>query len=541
MAKHLVILSAEIAGADIQEQFGKLPSAMIPLEQRPALDYIYHENVNHYDKISIVVYKEAHFIREFLFNTQYKIELIELPKAGDLCYSLEYALENINLETELTVLFGDTYVPNMNQLISGKDIVLYSLSDDSQRWTVVHKNDDGSAAFIDKEVIDSPQPYPIVIGAFNFTKPALLLEQVRSNSTHYSNRFYSALKSYLDLCDFDLIHSSEWVDYGHIDKYFEQKKRVAPRAFNQLVINTQEGTIEKRSQHSDKFNNEIRWFLEIPEDLKKYTPTVFDYSLEEGQAFIKLQFYNFVTLHEIFVHGNHDLNFWEEAFHALKNVISDFESFKVSLKQEDICGRLAKMYISKTQKRLATFENSGVINSEKPIVINGEQYFSLKEYIQLIEPIVKENGLLEARDFQIIHGDLFFANVLFDNANKTLKIVDPRGSFGKPSIYGDVLYEWAKVAHSIDGLYDLIVEDKFNVVNIDNNINYKIQTYSRHTEIKNLFYSKITPEGMNKKIILVQSLLFFAMLPLHKENLNRQLLMLSRAIELFHPFVKKLK
>jgi Ser/Thr protein kinase RdoA (MazF antagonist) len=47
--------------------------------------------------------------------------------------------------------------------------------------------------------------------------------------------------------------------------------------------------------------------------------------------------------------------------------------------------------------------------------------------------------------WQIIHGDLFFGNMLYDVNSETLKILDPRGNFGIDGIYGDIRYDIAKI------------------------------------------------------------------------------------------------
>ena len=59
----------------------------------------------------------------------------------------------------------------------------------------------------------------------------------------------------------------------------------------------------------------------------------------------------------------------------------------------------------------------------------------------------------------IIHGDPVFTNILIDN-NNTIKFIDMRGKIGsKLSLYGDELYDWAKLYQSLIG-YDEILQDK---------------------------------------------------------------------------------
>ena len=76
--------------------------------------------------------------------------------------------------------------------------------------------------------------------------------------------------------------------------------------------------------------------------------------------------------------------------------------------------------------------------------------------------------LYEVDTFNIIHGDLCFANIMVDTNLSFIKVIDPRGKFGTYDIYGDFRYELAKLFHSVDGKYDFIIKDLFDV-----NFDYK--------------------------------------------------------------------
>ena len=129
---------------------------------------------------------------------------------------------------------------------------------------------------------------------------------------------------------------------------------------------------------------------------------------------------------------------------------------------------------------------------------------------------------------------------MYDNRNNIVRLIDPRGNFGGYGIYGDNNYELAKLLHSLDGKYDLIVEDLFEVNLTDEEINYRIFYNQKQDDIKNLFYEKLKEYGIDrKKIQLIESLLFLSMVPLHSDSYDRQLLMISLGIEKINKFLKE--
>ena len=94
--------------------------------------------------------------------------------------------------------------------------------------------------------------------------------------------------------------------------------------------------------------------------------------------------------------------------------------------------------------------------------------------------------------------------------------------------------------HSLDGKYDLIVEDLFEVNLTDEEINYRIFYNQKQDDIKNLFYEKLKEYEIDrKKIQLIESLLFLSMVPLHSDSYDRQLLMISLGIEKINKFLKE--
>ena len=533
MYKNLLILSGELIDESMQQYFGQLPSCMIPLHGRPAIDYIYHENRNHYKNIYLLLGKKSEYVKEYLNHSQFNINIIDLPENGSLLFSLQFGLNSIDNDEETTIIFGDTYLPYMSSLFNKKNTVIYSVLDESKIWTVANVVDD-KIKFHDKEETIAVKNNNVIIGIFHINNTPLLRKFV-DDSISKNDHFYDALKKYLNIDGFKFIETEKWIDYGHVEKYFELKKTVEARSFNEIRVDVEELSLTKTSTATVKFIKEINWLNNLPEALKTNIPDIIDYSVDKKLPYVKMKYYNYLTLHEIFVYGNIPLEKWTDILKNLKLINNSFKEYKYD--EENTKGALTEMYLTKTLERLEDFRKQKIIDFTAPITINKIEYESLDKHILNLKHIIDKVGILKNNDFNIIHGDFCLSNILYDTPTDEIKLIDPRGSFGDVQIYGDNFYEWAKLAHSIDGLYDFIISDKFSLVRDKNNINYKIHSQGIQNEIKKIFYSEFIQAENIPQIKLIQSLLFFSMLPLHSNNINRQLVMLSRALELFKQFI----
>lgn len=537
MNKQLLILSAEIVNPSMQPFFGELPSCMIPIHNQLAIDYIYHENVNHYDHIYIVLQKESQLVIEYLNHSQYSITPIIIDEVKDLSYSLRQGLEKINKKISTTIIFGDTYLPYMTSYISEeKDFLFISETHDSNRWTTIDFDKENNILFTDKQNSVSKEPFKTIIGIFHISNTEKLLKLSTENSNQH---FYPILQHYFNNnSTLQVLQTDKWIDYGHIDKYFLSKEVIEPRFFNNLIIDKKAKTLLKKSTNINKFISEIKWFKNVPTELKTCTPHIYSYSTDPKNPFIKMQYYHEAfTLHDFFINCNHSSQTWRKILFTLKDLTSNFSKHQAPF-QIDVQKERYDMYVSKTIDRLTLFKKQDLLSADNPITINNKKYPSLNSIIDNIDRIVDENNLITNEPFVFIHGDLCFANILYDIKEHTCKLIDPRGVFGNIEQYGDPLYEWAKISHSIDGKYDFIIADKFNLIQSKNDILYKFHTYHIHNKITPILYNELINNKTNaKKIKLIQALLFFSMLPLHNDKPRRQYIMLARALELITEYL----
>ena len=130
---------------------------------------------------------------------------------------------------------------------------------------------------------------------------------------------------------------------------------------------------------------------------------------------------------------------------------------------------------------------------------------------------------------------------MIDSNYSFVKVIDPRGKFGYYDIYGDTRYELAKLFHSVDGKYDFIIKDLFDVTfDLDApRIDYSIQDRCRGFDLYRVFLEVFKDEIASdlKKIELIEALLFLSMIPLHNESLEHQAAMLGTGLDILNRVV----
>jgi len=132
-------------------------------------------------------------------------------------------------------------------------------------------------------------------------------------------------------------------------------------------------------------------------------------------------------------------------------------------------------------------------------------------------------------DHSIVHGDFCFPNILYSPESGAVKLVDPRGAWGKPGIHGDIKYDYAKLLHSISGGYDSIINDYFDVRanggSIDAHVfKPRIADFLERTLVERMPHR---PEVIE----LIEGTILVSIASIHREDVRRQLAMLAVGIE----------
>lgn len=537
----LIIPTAKLITPELQN-IGKIPAILYPINQNISFDFFRLKYELTVSQMNVVCCEKAEKVRETLsrYKLSVKLNLIELDELKDLGWSIYNGLTDA--DKDVTIHFADTIV--MDSLPSDVSDFFCSASEYmSETWTFYDLND-GEISFIsDKKspatsFSEKPARKSFFIGVFKFSDGAYFkscLKLALENPSENMDSFYSALTMYSRRYKLSRVEVKDWFDIGHAQKYFETRIRIEARTFNHIETDHNRGILKKTSKDIEKFTGEIKWYLKLPADLEYVRPRIFDYSLHYSNPYVAMEYYSYRTLHELFLYADLSVEQWRKIFQKIKFVTDDFSRYKLT--DENLNDSLKSMYCDKTISRLNELRKKPEFEKifDKPIRINGKKYPSLEKISDELKKIIPEI-LYNVDSFSIIHGDLCFPNIMIDDNLNFIKLIDPRGKFGSYDIYGDRRYEIAKLLHSIEGKYDFIIKDLFNLeVNDENDFGLKILESARGFEITEIFTEVFGEDLKNElqAVRLIEALLFLSMIPMHKENLNHQYAMLCTGVKIF--------
>ena len=536
----------------MQKKFGKIPAVLYPLGDGSIIERIYQQYNSNVDEIYVIAYKKQELIRDYIQFKRLPVNIIYLDQIKDLGYTilfgLDYVLKQYDKIDACFINFADTLIRD-DLFDLQKDVAYYTKAIFEEEWTYFREEEGVITNIVDRSSSDifesgGETTENLFVGVFQFLQPKILAACVRKaqNDTAINmDSFYKGLQDYSHLVPMKFLQTSNWLDVGHSENYFKAKKGVEARSFNYITIDEERGILIKRSENKEKLIHEILWYVKVPEKLQYLLPRIYDYSLSAESPFVSMEYYGYNTLHELLIYSEVPLLKWQMIFKKLLFAINEMESYKALGSQEEIHTALRSMYIDKTKNRLEELRLNANFSRffSEDIIINGRQYRSLDGYLAVLPEFIEEivistfNGT-----FSIIHGDLCFSNILIEDNYGFMRFIDPRGQFGGFDIYGDARYEMAKLLHTVEGNYDLIIEDMFSVKVNSSNIDYEIpyKTTKILSVFKEVFAEKLTNYVA---LQLIEATLFLSMIPLHHNSLQRQYAMLAVGIQLFENVIQQ--
>jgi capsule biosynthesis phosphatase len=253
-----------------------------------------------------------------------------------------------------------------------------------------------------------------------------------------------------------------------------------PRNFN-TIEQTSLNVIRKKS--SD-LTGEIYYYLNIPSDVKRYFPSLLSY--DENCRWYDIEKVNGIMISKLYLSEELTIN-------ILKKIMDCIESIQNSVTNINQKVDIYANYNDKLYQRYLTYNYSNFKNHHD---VYNTLFAKLNEY--------KKNNMGKIK---VIHGDPVFTNILLDSYTN-LKFIDMRGKLGNiNSIYGDWLYDWAKLYQSLIG-YDEILDD------VDLDLTYK---NSMIDFFRDQFIKKYSEQDFNNLKLITKSLLF-TLIPLHNNE-----------------------
>lgn len=122
-----------------------------------------------------------------------------------------------------------------------------------------------------------------------------------------------------------------------------------------------------------------------------------------------------------------------------------------------------EVYAAKTKQRIAKIAPLVPYIETDCYIVNGKRVPNLlnSSNAHMIDGLFSQLRL--PNRFAPIHGDPTFSNTLIENKTGRVVFIDPRGYFSKTKIFGDPMYDFAKLYYSVVGNYDQFNQRNFEL------------------------------------------------------------------------------
>jgi hypothetical protein len=228
------------------------------------------------------------------------------------------------------------------------------------------------------------------------------------------------------------------------------------------------------------------------------------------------------TLAENWISGNSNPGYWENSLRKCGEILCKMDRYKNPNSPNLVIDLFFKKLEERLQVLLQNPRHRLILSSM--VRLNGKSLPSHEEVLETIHQITSSIAKCEA---SIMHGDFFFGNLIYDLSLDDLFCLDPRGYRADSGIYGNQLYDLAKLSHSINSNFDFLSANLFYLTsdhrNIEMNIAFPDDSFAR--EIAEEWFKslcqRISPVDYDSVKILGASLLIGAA-PLHYDSALRQ-------------------
>lgn len=506
----VLITSAAYVSPALVSEFGKLPPAMLPVQNKRL--YMHQLKLVPSDEHVVLSLPADYELEEGdrVVLQEKQVEVVYVPIGLSLGQSVVYALNMVcRYEEPLFILHGDT-------LFGSLDFAL-------DTCTVADVEDDYAWA----ETMNGSGE--IFSGFFSFSSQQSLVKSI----THCHYHFINGVEMYGLEHPMKRVKNTTWKDFGLVNTYYRSiSKLTTERVFNSLIATP--FSLTKRSSDKKKMAAEANWLSSLPVDMKHYAPTVWNTGEEGEEGFYQMEYYYLSSLANLYVFAKNPTYVWKDILKACNAYLCDEANFQ-PIDKGLVAEQNKALVTKKTLNRLEQYALQSGVDLDLAWTVNGTSVPSLREIYQRTSALIDMGNQLYVT---LMHGDFCFSNILYDFKSKGIKVIDPRGITpdGELSVYGDLRYDVAKLAHSVLGLYDFIVGGRFYYEeSAPYCVHFRLYTNETVRNVQDLFegmtFAGYTLGQLSIKPMVIQ--LFLSMLPLHHDNPLRQKAFLANALRLY--------
>jgi len=285
------------------------------------------------------------------------------------------------------------------------------------------------------------------------------------------------------------------------------------RYFNKIEYVEDKNLLKKSSTNIEKIKAEYDYYYNLPVNIQKYFVQPINFEISGSFASYYIQKIDADDLAKTFVNNNLNQDMFIDVIESIK--VFQMESKNILMSESEMLLENREIVLSKVSGRMDLLARNNEWHNSEYRVLLLKNNLNVDDIFVRLSQAFEDNVLNRKTSFKkISHGDLCFSNILWDNKNKLIKLIDPKGY---PFIVIDQYYDISKLSHSLLGKYDDIVYEKYYLDGI------KIKFDESNTNrLKNIFNEYLLNDIIDYKYLRVmEASLFLSMLPNHVEDKKR--------------------
>lgn len=472
-----IIIQAGGRGSRLETLTINKPKCLVPIENRPLIFHVFEKFRG--KKFIIICDYKSDVLQKYLetFAPEVDCKLVQANKKGT-CSGIKDALKLIPENQPFSLVWCDLLFAEKTEIPQEIDRNFVALSKTFEcRWS-----------FVDGEFVKVPSKENGVAGIF------LIKNKSEISAIDEEGEFVLWLKN--NDVKFDSFALSHTREIGTMLSYNQNDNKDAKcRPFNKMIFE-QDCVIKLPANDYGKsiMVDELNWYKKITEVGFTDIPKIFSFEPFKMEK---------IDGRNVFDYKNFTRSQKKEILNKIVTKLADLHQKLpvVPASYQDCFDN----YVGKTFDRIAKVKNLIPFANQEYIAINGRKcrniFYLKNEVLELAKKYFPQQ-------FNLIHGDPTFSNIMIRNEDVEPVFIDPRGYFGSSKFYGDKDYDWAKLYYSLVGNYDQFNRKNFALEISDNEVSLRIDSNNWEDLVEDFFAMTKADE---QKIKILHALIWISL------------------------------
>lgn len=285
------------------------------------------------------------------------------------------------------------------------------------------------------------------------------------------------------------------------------------RYFNKIEYIEKSNLLKKSSTNMEKIKAEYDYYYELPPLIQKYFVQPINFEINNKTASYYVQKIETSDLAKVLINDELTEEMFQDVINSIKLFQLDSENIKMD--HDESIKENKEIVLNKVQNRLSLLDSHGKWHQSQFRLKLLKNNITTKRLFDKLSVAFHDNFYNRKTYFKkISHGDLCFSNILWDQSNKIIKFIDPKGY---PFVIMDEYYDIAKLSHSLLGRYDDIVYEKYKIEN--NNIVFDREN---NKKVINIFEKYLENASIDYRYLrIMEASIFLSMLINHIDDEKR--------------------